>query len=73
MPTGSRFEHHTADAIGCVKGFVRLAVGETNEPLKFLSDRLRFDPTGMGVQAECRVQEQRREFAGRLIGARWGR
>jgi hypothetical protein len=71
MPRGPKGERRPADVIGCAITVARLSVGESNEPLKEPSGRVRSGQAGAKARAEKLTAEERREIAKKAAGARW--
>lgn len=71
MPTGPRGERRPADVIGCAVAVARLSVGDTSEPIKEPSGRVRSGHAGAKAQAEALTPDQRRDIARKGAAARW--
>lgn len=71
MPTGPRGERRPADVIGCAVAVARLSVGDTSEPIKEPSGRVRSGHAGAKARAEALTPDQRRDIARKGAAARW--
>jgi len=72
MPLWPKSERRLADVIGCAITVARLSVGETDEPLRELSGKVRSGHAGACARAAKLTSEKRQEIARKAAEARWG-
>lgn len=72
MPTGPQGQKRPADVIGCAVAIARLSVGDTSEPTKEPSGRVRSGHAGAKARSEALTSDQRRDIARKGAAARWG-